>query len=63
MRAHLIIDLTSGAIELHTDTAPKLAKAVRGADRKPRKRGKGKARHPAKAVKVGTNVTTIKKGA
>lgn len=40
MRAHLIIDLESGAVELHTDTSPKPPKATRGKDKKKRKRGR-----------------------
>ena len=61
MRAHLIIDLQSGAVELHTDTSPKPPVAVRGKDKKKRKRVKS-PRLASKAVKVGTSVTTIKKG-
>ena len=62
MRAHLIIDLQRGSVELHTDTSPKPVKAVRGKDKKKRKRAKS-PRLAAKAVKVGTSVTSIKKGA
>ena len=61
MRAHLIIDLQSGAVELHTDTSPKPVKAVRGKDKKKRKKAKS-PRLATKAVKVGTSVTAIKRG-
>ena len=59
MRTHLIIDLNTGLVELHTDTTPKPPKAVRGKDQRKRKR---KARATAKAVKVGTSVTKVREG-
>ena len=58
MRAHLIIDLVSGAVELQTDTDPKPARPARGPDKKPRKRA-GRRRTQAQAVKVSTE-TRIK---
>ena len=54
MRAHLIIDLETGALELHTDTSPKPPVAVRGKDKKKRKK--------VRSASVMTNVTSIKKG-
>ena len=55
MRAHLIIDLQSGAVELHTDTSPKPPKAVRGKDKK--KRGRKKAKS-ALTIKQGDLMNT-----
>ena len=54
MRAHLIIDLQSGSVELHTDTSPKPPTATRGKDKKKRKR--------AKSPRLAKSAVTITKG-
>ena len=54
MRAHLIIDLQSGSVELHTDTSPKPPVATRGKDKKKRKR--------AKSPRLTKSAVTITKG-
>ena len=56
MRAHLIIDLQRGAVELHTDTSPKPPKAVRGKDK--RKRAGRKKAKSAVTIKQGDLMKT-----
>ena len=55
MRAHLIIDLQRGAVELHTDTSPKPPKAVRGKDKRKRAGRKAKS---AVTIKQGDLMNT-----